>query len=60
MTMYTWAVIQDCRLVGYIRAYSEWDAIRMAETKYGSRLFVERVYLGDWIAESKGETNELV
>lgn len=60
MTLYTWAVIQDCRLVGYVRAYSEWDAVRMAEKKYGSRFFVERVYLGDWIAESKEENNETV
>jgi hypothetical protein len=58
--MYTWAVVQDCRLVGYVRAYSEWDAMKMAEMKYGSRLFVERVYLGDWIAEAKEQTNEIV
>lgn len=56
MQLYTWAVVQDCRIVGYVRAYSEWDAVRMAEQKYGNRLFVERVYLGDWI----GEKNESV
>ena len=60
MTMYTWSVIQDCRLVGYVRAYSEWDALKLAEQKYGARLFVERVYLGDWIAEHKEVKNEPV
>ena len=60
MNLYTWAVVQDCRIVGYVRAYSEWDAVRMAENKYGSRLSVERVYLGDWIAESKEKNNEPV
>jgi hypothetical protein len=60
MTLYTWAVVQDCRIVGYVRAYSELDAMKMAETKYGSRLFVERVYLGDWIGEAKEQTNETV
>ena len=53
MKPFTWAVVQDCRLVGYVRAYSEWDAMRMAEKKYGSRLFVERVYLNDPIPEGK-------
>ena len=58
MNLYTWAVVQDCRIVGYVRAYSEWDAMRMAENKYGSRLFVERVYLGDWIAEAKERSSK--
>ena len=56
MKLYTWAVMQDCRIVGYIRAYSEWDAIKMAEKKYGGRLFVERTYLGEPV-EEKGMTN---
>jgi len=60
MTLYTWAVVQDCRIVGYVRAYSEWDAMKFAEMKYGSRLFVERVYLGDWIGEVKEQTNEAI
>jgi len=54
MTLYTWSVVKDCRLVGYVRAYSEWDALKKANDKYGDRLFVERVYLGDWITEVKG------
>ena len=57
MTLYTWAVVQDCRIVGYVRAYSEWDAVKFAEMKYGNRLFVERVYLDDWIADSKEVKN---
>lgn len=60
MKMYNWAVIQDCRLVGYVRAYSEWDAVRMAEKRFGDRFFVERVYLGDWITDTKEVTNESV
>lgn len=57
MKLYTWAVVKECRIVGYVRAYSEWDAMKMAETKYGSRLFVERVYLGDCVADSKEVEN---
>lgn len=60
MILYTWAVVKDCRLVGYIKAHSEWDAMRMANMKYGDRLFVERVYLGDWIADAKEKVNESV
>lgn len=40
--VYTWAVWKDNRLVGYVRSYSEWDAIRIANSKYGIRLYVER------------------
>ena len=47
MTLYTWAVVKECRIVGYVKAYSEWDALRMATVKYGERLFVERTYLGE-------------
>jgi len=39
---YTWAVWQRNRLVGYVIAVSEWDAIRSAHTKYGNGLYVER------------------
>lgn len=60
MKMYNWAVIQDCRLVGYVRAYSEWDAVRMAEKRFVDRFFVERVYLGDDVEENKEQTNEAV
>lgn len=45
MKPYTWAVIQDCRMVGYVVSYSEYEAMKLATKKYGSRLFVERVNL---------------
>lgn len=60
MKLYTWAVIQDCRIVGYIKAYGEWEALRLANKKYGERLFVERTYLGDWIGDKEEKSNELV
>ena len=47
MKLYTWAVVKDCRIVGYVKAYSEWDALKMANMKYGQQLFVERTYLGE-------------
>jgi hypothetical protein len=47
MKLYTWAVVKDCRIVGYVRAYSEWDALSAAKRKYGEHLFVERTYLGE-------------
>ena len=53
MKLYTWAVVKECRIVGYVKAYSEWDAIKMAEKKYGSRLFVERTYLGEPVEEKR-------
>lgn len=53
MKLYTWAVIKDCRIVGYVRAYSEWDAMSFANRSYGDRLFVERIYLGDPIPENQ-------
>lgn len=40
--VYTWAVWKNNRLVGYVTAASEWDAIRSAHTKYGNGLYVER------------------
>lgn len=42
MSPYTWMVWKDCRLVGYVTAYSERDAWIKAKDKYGDRLFVER------------------
>lgn len=53
MILYTWVVMKDCRIAGYVKAHSEWDATRIAQERYGDRLFVERVYLGDWIADAK-------
>lgn len=45
MKPYTWAVIQDCRLVGYVVSYSGMEAMKIATKKYGERLFVERLNL---------------
>ena len=45
MSPYTWMVRKDCRLVGYVLAYSERDALIKAQDKYGCNLFVERVNL---------------
>jgi hypothetical protein len=43
MLEYIWAVWKNCRLVGYIRAFSEWDALSKAKNSYGDYLFVERL-----------------
>lgn len=42
MKMYNWAVWKNCRLVGYVAAYGEWDALRAAKIKYGDNIFLER------------------
>ena len=47
MKLYIWAVVKECRIVGYVKAYSEWDALSSAKRKYGENLFVERTYLGE-------------
>lgn len=46
MTEYLWAVWKDCRLVGYVRAYSEYSATTKAEAEYGKRIFLERTCVG--------------
>lgn len=46
MILYTWAVWQNNRLVGYVESSSEWNAIRLAHSKYGSCLYVERCLFG--------------
>ena len=42
MTEYVWMVWKNARLVGYITAYGEWDALRIAKNKYGENIFIER------------------
>jgi hypothetical protein len=42
MTMYTWAVWKNCRLVGYVSAYGEWDALRSANMRFGEQVFLVR------------------
>lgn len=46
MNEYLWAVWKDCRLVGYVKAYSEYSALQKAEKEYGKRIFLERTYVG--------------
>lgn len=42
MKMYSWAVWKNCRIVGYVEAYSEYDANLKATAKYGRDIFLER------------------
>ena len=42
MKMYSWAVWKNCRIVGYVEAYSEYDANIKAVNKYGRDIFLER------------------
>lgn len=42
LTLYTWAIWKNCRLVEYVKAYSEWDAIKIARLRHGDNTFVER------------------
>lgn len=45
MTHYVWMVWKDCRLAGYIKAYSEREALAKSKEKFGERLFIERMLL---------------
>lgn len=42
MQKYTWAVWKQCRMVGYVQAYSEWDAMKIAKNRFGTDIFIER------------------
>ncbi len=42
MKPYSWAVWKNNRLAGYVVAYSEWDAYRIAKSKYLSNFYLER------------------
>lgn len=46
MNEYLWAVWKECRLVGYVKAYSEFSAWERAEKEYGKRIFLERTCVG--------------
>jgi hypothetical protein len=50
---YVWAVWSYNRLVGYVKAPSEWGALRLAKEKFGSYTFVERSWLGNPIPEGQ-------
>lgn len=45
MKPYTWMVWKKNRLVGYVIAYSEWDAYAKASKEYGSDFYIERTYI---------------
>lgn len=42
MKPYTWMVWKHNRLVGYVVAYSEWDAYKIASKEYCSEFYIER------------------
>lgn len=44
MKPYTWMVWKRNRLVGYVVAYSEWEAYKVAAKEYGSEFYVERPF----------------
>jgi hypothetical protein len=44
MKPFTWMVWQNNRLVGYVVAYSEWEAYAKAAKMFGSNFYVERPY----------------
>jgi hypothetical protein len=39
-----WMVWQNNRLVGYVTAYSQWDAYAKAAKTYGSNFYVEKPF----------------
>lgn len=42
MKPYTWMVWKKNRLVGYVIAYTEWEAYKIAAKYYGSDFYVEQ------------------
>jgi hypothetical protein len=42
MILYNWAVYKNCRIVGYVAAYSEYEATLKANAKYGRDIFLQR------------------
>lgn len=42
MKCFVWAVWRRCRFVGYVKAYSEWDAQKKAEDEFGREIFIVR------------------
>jgi hypothetical protein len=45
MIEYTWRVVKNNRFVGYVLAFSETEAIRKANDKFGSNIWVERLLM---------------
>lgn len=44
MTEYLWEVWKNCRMVGYVKAYSEHSAMEKAGKEYGSNFFLLRTH----------------
>lgn len=42
MILYNWAVYKNCRIVGYVAAYSGYEATLKANAKYGKDIFLQR------------------
>ena len=42
-TAYSWRVFQNNRFVGYIVSFSQTDALRKAQEKYGDHIWIERI-----------------
>jgi len=43
MIEYTWVVWKNCRLVGYVKSFSELNALEKAKKEFGDSLFIERM-----------------
>ena len=43
MNMDTYMVMKGNKIVGYVRAYSTYHAMRQAEQMYGNNLIIERI-----------------
>lgn len=44
MKEYVWKVVKGTRFVGYVTAISEWEALRDGTNRYGSNIWVERMW----------------
>ena len=42
MKKYMWSVWKKCKLSGYVGAYSQWEALKRAESQFGKEIFIVR------------------
>ena len=42
LAAFSWRVFKDNRFVGYVVAFSQYDAYNKAKDKYGSNIWLER------------------
>lgn len=40
---YSWRVFANNRFAGYVVAFSEYDAVRKAQEKFGKNIWIERI-----------------